>query len=225
MQRMQSFKGGPSFTGSAVRALTIVTLVLLGVGCASTDEEQNYRELEPEPQPIQPEEEDPMFGGEEPGRVESVQRPEQPTAPDESEAATTAEANGGSQAAGQEVERSAEPVADQAVAEDASRLGLQPVEGASRAEWATTVVHPVDGSVTHGPIYFTTPADDDLPTPLAREDLEQRYSLAMRLDEQGTLSTDNLGRLATEPVRFYVDALLLPVRLIVSPPFSEQTSP
>ncbi|MFW6059011.1 MAG: hypothetical protein ACODAQ_02450 [Phycisphaeraceae bacterium] len=206
--------------GTRCAAAMMVMAAALALGCATDQPEQNYRELESQPQRLQPEDEDPMFG-EEAGRVESADA-DDPAEPAESAEPVTDTPEVADTTDAADVPEAAEP----ASADQPDMPPIATLQGDDRAHWDTTVVHPVTGQVTHGPVYFTVTEEPDLTEQIVAGPMEQRYRAAAGLDEAGTLSGDNLARAVIDPLRFYADVLLLPVRLIVAPPFiTEHTSP
>lgn len=95
------------------------------------------------------------------------------------------------------------------------------LDGVRREEWPLLVVEPVDAGIDHGPTYFGRDdrLSDDVDV-LGAGTLEERLNLALDSSTAQGLTGASFGRTFTEPLQFAADLILLPVNLVLQPPFT-----
>jgi|GEM_PF-5452737 len=102
------------------------------------------------------------------------------------------------------------------------------VSGIDRSHWRRIRVGPADGSVSHPPKYFE---DHNRAKPI-RQKLDFDDSLSTQAgaatsgaDKASWMSDGNAEEIVTQPAKFGWDLLILPVKLVVQPVWSSETTP
>lgn len=182
----------------------VAAVALLVGGCTSNPEEKNYKLLE---------EDRPMFDTSD--RPTGDARPAGPVmvawaAPDDAEQIDVISAT--------EVDAEQTPAA----APSTRRVSS---EFADRTAWEPVVIGPVRSGVRHWPHYFS---DWDYPPGRQRGDTlsqpDQAFDQVIGDDRHQPLSGRNLAAGAMQMGKFGVDLVALPIRLVLTPPWTTQTS-
>ncbi len=202
-------------------ACTAATAMLIGSGCATTGEDQNYRVLE-EDRPILYEEtgEPRSQAGPFDGRVRVVAY----------QGAFAVEERGeaGQPGAVAPEPKPADPYAPPQLAQfgvAVPRPNSDPSGVLRRQDWTPIVVGPAPATVEHLPTYYKdrrlgiTYSDV-----LAQPTLAQQVEAALESGE-ATFTRNNFIGLAAEPLGFAIDTILLPVRMILTPPWKLVETP
>jgi hypothetical protein len=94
--------------------------------------------------------------------------------------------------------------------------------GIDRINWEPITIAPTSGAVQHHPVYFSSDAylAPSRRSPLTSDsDIEREAELATSADR---IATADLAQIGLEPLQFAGDMVLLPVRLVMTPPWSVQ---
>ncbi len=92
-----------------------------------------------------------------------------------------------------------------------------------RADWPLVVVGPADAAVRHAVTYYPSAGQRATRGELrGLHDPEARVLAVLNGERPGNWNGDNAGALITEPVMAGVDTVLLPVRMVLTPPWVEQ---
>jgi hypothetical protein len=94
-----------------------------------------------------------------------------------------------------------------------------------RSNWTPMLVGPADGRTRHFPIYFEDPKREELYTDVLAQPTAQRQMTAALQSGDPTLTGGNLLSIVLEPADFALDAVLLPVRAVITPPWRRVTTP
>ena len=89
-----------------------------------------------------------------------------------------------------------------------------------RADWPLVVVGPADAAVRHASAYYPSAAPRVPRGELqGLHDPEARVLAVLNGERPGNWNGTNAGALVTEPVMAGVDTVLLPVRMVLTPPW------
>ena len=100
-------------------------------------------------------------------------------------------------------------------------------QGLDRSSWPKIQVGPERGSSKHFPIYYTDyPAD----RPEAAINFDDPYEAKLEAalagtKDHGLFDGHHALQLISQPTKFGLDTILLPVRMVITPPWTQQTSP
>lgn len=96
------------------------------------------------------------------------------------------------------------------------------LNGLDRSHWQTMEVQPISGTVWHRPVYFKNDQ-------IAHGDTRWQAGTsveALGTGEAGTLySTAGAWAVVSEPAEFFIDLVLLPYRMVRTPPWVVVTTP
>jgi hypothetical protein len=101
------------------------------------------------------------------------------------------------------------------------------VHGLDRSHWPVITVTPDDGRTVHGPVYYLPwTVRGSLSDLDAQPDTESKLNEALNGTEPGNLLCPiNATELGIQPLGFGADTVLLPVRLILQPVWTDVTTP
>lgn len=101
------------------------------------------------------------------------------------------------------------------------------VHGLDRSHWSVISVSPDDGRTVHGPVYYQPwTAQGSLSDLDAQPDTESKLNEALDGTKPGNLlSPLNAAELGVQPLGFGADTVLLPLRLIMRPVWTDVTTP
>ena len=101
------------------------------------------------------------------------------------------------------------------------------VHGLDRSHWPVISVSPDDGRTIHGPVYYLPwTAQGSLSDLDAQPDTESKLNEALDGTTPGNLlSPLNAAELGVQPLGFGADTVLLPLRLIMRPVWTDVTTP
>ncbi len=101
------------------------------------------------------------------------------------------------------------------------------VHGLDRSHWPVITVSPDDGRTVHGPVYYQPwTAQGSMSDLDAQPDTESKLNEALDGTKPGNLlSPLNAAELGVQPLGFGADTILLPLRLIMRPVWTDVTTP
>ncbi len=244
------WRGWPGWR-SVGSALAVGVLIAVA-GCASSQSEENYKELKRGPEPIQPEK-DPMFGDASAFDDALETQPAQPAAvaPDQLAAADTDPSTPSAPASAPDSTPASASTSPAATSPATARADSQPaasmdsnsgsdsvivvtvpaspqsptLEGRDREHWSTTTFYAASGRVTHAPVYINTWIEPDNIDQVVTGPVEDRLEAALDDPDYTWMNATQLAHLVGEPALFYVQSLLLPVNVVRTPPTTTQVSP
>ncbi|HEX7010288.1 MAG TPA: hypothetical protein VF184_09905 [Phycisphaeraceae bacterium] len=180
-----------------------VLMAALMTGCATTGgEEQNYRELERDLERFEPDPSTLMGATAAPAT--------QPTELTQSTQLTLS-----TQPSSEVVLASTQPTRVTVV-----RTAEPSLRGMDRSRWPGVIVGPVEARITHGPTYFHVQQGIEEDSVLAPAEVEDRLTRALEGSQAEFWTANSLGQAVTEPVLFYANVVLLPVRAVLDPPWT-----
>lgn len=195
-------------------ACTAVSAMLIGGGCATRGEDQNYRVLQ-EDEPILQENREPR------SRAMPLRPPFAPS---------TAFVVYQEEPAGETAQEDlpADPYAPPLLAEfgvAVPRPNSDPSGVLRRDHWSTVVVGPEDGTVSHLPIYYEERRlGITYSNVLEQPTVEAQLETALASGEV-TFNRVNYINTFTDPIAFAIDTALLPIRAVITPPWRRVETP
>ena len=216
-------RGDGRATALFAALLSVMMAATVGLaGCASPGGEQNYKELERDPEPLQPEQ-DPMFG------PTGAKRDTPHAHPD-------ATVPGGRPVAMQSAKRPTDPATQPATQPATTRPRLireqlvpakhagPTLQGADRSDWTPVRVAAVAANFQHPPVYYHTPLPPDDTAPLLTGPVARRLHAAAADTDDDPYAGENLALLPGEPGLFFGETALLPAYMILTPPWQQQNT-
>jgi len=94
-----------------------------------------------------------------------------------------------------------------------------------RSHWSATYAGPADGRTWHGPVYFKDRRYYVESPDVLAEGTRQRQIEAALEDGRGTLSAVHVTGLVVEPINFALGIVLLPARMVLTPPWEKVSTP
>lgn len=101
------------------------------------------------------------------------------------------------------------------------------VAGLDRSQWPKIQVGPERGITRHYPIYYTDyPADRPEAQVNFNDPQETQLEAALTGNkDHGLFDCHHALQLLSQPSKFGLDTILLPLRMVIAPPWTEQTTP
>lgn len=118
------------------------------------------------------------------------------------------------------------PAATEIVAAPVPETGPS-LKGIDRSHWAKVKTGPEIGVTRHYPVYFTDyPADRDEPMIDFNDPIEVQLNAALSgTKDHGLIDGHHAMQLLSQPSKFGLDMILLPVRMVMQAPWTTVTTP